>query len=253
MVPRAGHRDSIPVLPSRSSVTSCVTMARDNGARDNGTGILSHLAHPALTAEANSVTASPSFCHALLSRFRHVMGRERRRASSSLAPPTSLQDDNGGRQWGGATATLRPLPASSQKRSAEPSLSLQSPSRLLDLGVSSLEENRIPNAGKVHFPQLREPKRHAFPRSRQTGRLALRTRSRPVLQHIRKTQADARIARPGLQPSAHPLALSTSTPSRARIPILRPSRTARPALPSRARRVPVPCPFARSRSRRTVP
>lgn len=140
-----------------------------------------------------------------------------------------------------------------RRKEAQNPLSLQSPSRLLDLGVSSLEENRIPNAGKVHFPQLREPKRHAFPRSRQTGRLALRTRSRPVLQHIRKTQADARIARPGLQPSAHPLALSTSTPSRARIPILRPSRTARPALPSRARRVPVPCPFARSRSRRTVP
>ena len=47
-----------------------------------------------------------------------------------------------------------------------------------------------------------------------------------------------------------------SRPARLRapaFPILRPSRTARPALPSRARRVPVPCPFARSRSRRTVP
>ena len=84
--PRAGRRDGIPALPSRSSVTSCVTMARDNGARDNGTGILSHLAHPALTAEANSVTASPSHCHALLSRFRHVMGRERRRTSPSSRP-----------------------------------------------------------------------------------------------------------------------------------------------------------------------
>ena len=110
-----------------------------------------------------------------------------------------------------------------------------------------------PERWQSALSQLHEPKRRAFPRSRQTGRLALRTRSRPALQHIRKTQADARIARPELQPSTHPLALSTSTPSRARIPILRPSRTARPALPSHARRAPAPCPFARSRSRRTAP
>ena len=252
MVPRAGHRDSIPVLPSRSSVTSCVTMARDNGARDNGTGILSHLAHPALTAEANSVTASPSFCHALLSRFRHVMGRERRRASSSLAPPTSLQDDNGGRQWGGATATLRPLPASSQKRSAEPSLS---PKSLSPPRPRSILPRRKPH------PERRQGALSPTTRTEAARLSSLTSDGAPRPSHPQppssaahsQTQAGARIARPGPRPSAHPLALSTSTPSRARIPILRPSRTARPALPSRARRVPVPCPFARSRSRRTVP
>lgn len=212
---------------------------------------MSHLAHPALTAEANSVTASPSHCHALLSRFRHVMGRERRRASSSLAPPTSLQDDNGGRQWGGATSTLRPLPASSQKRSAEPSL--QSPSRLLDLGVSSPRRKPHPERWQDTLSPTTRTEAARLSSHTSDGTPRPSHPQPPSSAAHSQTQAGARIARPGPRPSAHPLALSTSTPSCARTPILRPSRTARPALPSRARRVPVPCPFARSRSRRTVP
>ena len=136
-------------------------------------------------------------------------GRERRRASSSLAPPTSLQDDNGGRQWGGATATLRHFPPHRRKEAQNP-LSLQSPlaSSTSEYPPSKKTASRTP-AGALSPTTRTEAARLSSLTS--DGRLALRTRSRPVLQHIRKTQADARIARPGLQPSAHPLALSTST------------------------------------------
>ena len=187
------------------------------------------------------------FCHASVTSWGENAVAHRH----PLAPPTSLQDDNGGRQWGGATSTLRPLPASSQKRSAEPSL--QSPSRLLDLGVSSPRRKPHPERWQDTLSPTTRTEAARLSSHTSDGTPRPSHPQPPSSAAHSQTQAGARIARPGPRPSAHPLALSTSTPSCARTPILRPSRTARPALPSRARRVPVPCPFARSRSRRTVP